>query len=64
MPEQKTDGCVKAARGPIMPASGSTAPTSGATKNQQEVSEMMALVSKVWKVWKPQAIKAAAYHVG
>jgi peroxiredoxin (alkyl hydroperoxide reductase subunit C) len=43
MAEQK-DGCVKAARGPIKPAS--AAPTAGAVVSQQEVSKMMARVGK------------------
>ena len=43
MPEQK-DGCVKAARGPIKPAS--AAPTAGAALSQQEVSTMLARVGK------------------
>jgi hypothetical protein len=40
MPEQK-DGCVKAARGPIIPASESAAPAAEATQSQQEVSKMI-----------------------
>jgi hypothetical protein len=43
MPEQK-DGCVKAARGPIKPAS--AAPTAGAASAQQEVGKMLARVGK------------------
>ncbi len=45
MPEQK-DGCVKAARGPIKPASSSAAPTAGAASFQQEVNKMLARVGK------------------
>ncbi len=45
MPEQK-DGCVKAARGPIKPASASAAPTVAAALSQQEVSKMLAHVGK------------------
>jgi AhpC/TSA family len=43
MPEQK-DGCVKAARGPIKPAS--AAPTVGAVSSHQEVNKMLARVGK------------------
>jgi peroxiredoxin (alkyl hydroperoxide reductase subunit C) len=45
MPEQK-EGCVKAARGPIKPASESAAPMAGAASSQQEVSKMLARVGK------------------
>jgi peroxiredoxin (alkyl hydroperoxide reductase subunit C) len=45
MPEQK-EGCVKAARGPIKPASASAASTAGAAPSQQEVSTMLARVGK------------------
>jgi len=45
MPEQK-DGCVKAARGPIKPASASATPTGGAALSQQEGSKMLARVGK------------------
>jgi peroxiredoxin len=45
MPEQK-DGCVKAARGPIKPASASVAPAFGAASSQQEVSKMLARVGR------------------
>ena len=45
MPEQK-EGCVKAARGPIMPEAESAAPAVGAVSSQQEVSKMLARVGK------------------
>jgi len=45
MPEQK-DGCVKAARGPIKPATSSAASLAGAASSQQEVSKMLARVGK------------------
>ena len=45
MPEQK-EGCVKAARGPIMPEAESAVPTGGAAQSQKEVSKMLARVGK------------------
>lgn len=44
MPEMK-DGCVKPARGPILPESESAAPVKGAEKSQ-EVDKMLARVGK------------------
>ena len=44
MAEMK-DGCVKPARGPIMPAPESSAPSDGAEKSK-EVSKMLARVGK------------------
>jgi AhpC/TSA family len=45
MQEQK-EGCVKAARGPIKPASESGVPMTGAASYQKEVSKMMARVGR------------------
>jgi len=44
MPELK-EGCVKPARGPILPASQAPAPATG-TASQQEVTRMVATVGK------------------
>jgi hypothetical protein len=45
MAEQK-EGCVKAARGPIKPASVSADPATGAARTLQEVGTMLARVGK------------------
>jgi peroxiredoxin (alkyl hydroperoxide reductase subunit C) len=45
MPEQK-EGCVKAARGPIMPEAESAAQTVGVAQTQKEVRKMLARVGK------------------
>ena len=58
MPKMK-DGCVKPARGPIVPKSESAAPVTGAEKSQ-EVEKMLARVGKEAPDFEANAFVAGA----